>query len=118
MLEKIIEQSVKEILMGKSSGIVSAKQDQNPWRLEIGKPYCLETVVRFYKGIVREVTSTCAIIDTASWVAHTDKYSEFVKSDKNVKAEEPFRDDSQLVRISLAALMCVWEMESITRKLK
>lgn len=84
---------------------------------EVGKPYTIMTVLGWYKGsLTKETDKTLTLID-ASWVAQTERFSEYVKDDKNVKEEEPFMDGQKII-IERSSVIGSFQMPTLIRKLK
>lgn len=86
-------------------------------KFEIGKPYVIQTVTAFYKGILLHVDDKEFTLDDCSWVPDTGRFNEFVNDDSKVNEEEPFAKETK-VYIGRGALICAYRIPSLTRKLK
>lgn len=97
-------------------GDVLENQDSH---YEIGKPYMIQTVTAFYKGILEKLTPTEFILTDCSWVADTGRFNEFVQDEEDMKVneEEPFHKDTKVI-ISRSAMICAYRKNKIVRKLK
>lgn len=86
---------------------------------EVGKPYMIQTVTAFYKGILEKLTPTEFVLTDCSWVADTGRFSEFVQdeTDTIVKEEEPFPKEMKVI-ISRSAMLCAYKRKALVRKLK
>lgn len=86
---------------------------------EVGKPYMVQTVTAFYKGILEKLTSTEFVLTDCSWVPDTGRFSEFVQddTDQKVNEEEPFHKETKVI-ISRSAVVCAYRKNQIVRKLK
>lgn len=104
---------------GVPQAIDNGNQANDDSHYEIGKPYMIQTVTAFYKGILEKITSTEFILIDCSWVADTGRFSEFVQDDEDdkVKEEEPFNADTKVI-ISRSAMICAYRRNKIIRKLK
>lgn len=84
---------------------------------EIGKAYMIQTVTMYLKGILEKVTPSEFVINDASWVADTGRFSKFVEGDENINEEEPFAKDQRVI-IGRGSMVCAFRLPTITRKLK
>ena len=86
---------------------------------EVGKPYVIQTVTSFYKGILEKLTPTEFVLIDCSWVADTGRFSEFVQDDgdSKISEEEPFKKETKVI-ISRGSMICAYRKNEIIRKLK
>ena len=85
---------------------------------QIGKNYLIRTVTMIQVGRLVEVTDKELVLENASWVADTGRFSKFLSGETDNKTEiEPFPDG--LVFVGRGALVdcVVWEHE-LLRKVK
>ena len=115
----MIKELLKEILLQELKGEKTIHSQNDDSHYEIGKPYMIQTVTAFYKGILEKITSTEFVLTDCSWVADTGRFSEFAadETDTIVKEEEPFPADMKVI-ISRSAMLCAYKRKSLVRKLK
>lgn len=68
--------------------------DFPPW--EIGKSYHIETVTKYFTGILLMVTYQELLIGEASWVCDTGRFNEYV-SGSNPIENEPFSRETPVI---------------------
>ncbi len=78
--------SVKEIKLPEG--------DYSPW--VIGKSYHIETVTKYFTGILLMVTDQELLIGEASWVCDTGRFNEYI-SGKNPNENEPYCRDTPII---------------------
>jgi len=83
----------------------------------VGSHYTIMTVLGWYKGTLTKETDKTLTLINASWVASTQRFSEYVKDDKNVKEEEPFMENQKVI-IERTSVIGSFLMPTLTRKLK
>lgn len=65
-----------------------------PW--VIGKSYHIETVTKYFTGILLMVTEQELLIGEASWVCETGRFNEYI-SGSNPNENEPFTRDTPVI---------------------
>lgn len=98
-----------------TENISSIKSEED--KFELGKPYVIQTVTAFYKGVLTHVDDKEFTLVDCSWVADTGRFNEFVNDDSKVNEEEPFAKETK-VYIGRGALVCMYRIPTISRKLK
>jgi len=66
-----------------------------PW--QIGQDYFIQTVTHFYLGRLVDVKEHELAITSASWVADTGRFNEFVSGKKGPNENEPFERNAQVI---------------------
>lgn len=105
---------LKELIMQSSTSDNSATASSD---YEIDSHYTIMTVLGWYKGTLTKETDKTLTLVNASWVASTERFSEYVKDDSNVKEEEPFLERTKVI-IERTSVIGSFKMPSLTRKLK
>ena len=82
---------------------------------EIGKPYLIRTVSMIDTGRIVEVSATEIILEDASWIADTGRFSDALKS-CNFNEVEPFPDGRVIINRSSVIDAC--KIEKIQRSQK
>jgi hypothetical protein len=59
----------------------------------IGKSYHVRTVTMAIAGKLKAVYPQELVFENANWVADTGRFNEYLKDTKNVKENEPFKND-------------------------
>ncbi len=80
-----------------------------PW--EIGLPYHIETVTKYFTGILVDITETDFVLSNVCWIESTGNFSDYAKGGKPDYAE-PY-DDNQIVMISRGAYVSAVKREII-----
>ena len=71
---------------------------------EIGESYHIETVTKYYTGVLVKVTNTDFVLSKACWIASTGYFSDYCKGAAPSESE-PFAED-QLLNVSRGAYCC------------
>ena len=101
--------NINELTIGQAKELASLfnnKTESNKsYPFEIGKNYFIRTVTMFYVGKLKAVYDDTLVLSEASWVAHSGRLHDALKSGLNSVSEseiEPFIND---VLISRGALV-------------
>lgn len=65
--------------------------EQRKTAMEIGKSYMIRSVTHYYVGKLAEITDEEYVLENASWVADTGRFSDCLK-EGNFSELEPFVD--------------------------
>lgn len=82
---------------------MSFSQESNINIFEIGKAYHIETISKYYYGVVKNIQEGFVILENASWIAHTGRYSEAMQKSNaytNSSAEIEVIGDICIINIS------------------
>jgi len=80
-IEDLTLAQLKEI----QNTVGQSRQTKNPY--EIGKNYFIQTVTHYYTGKLIEVLPQELVLEEASWIADTGRFSDFIKDGKFNEAE-------------------------------
>jgi hypothetical protein len=81
----------------------------------VGKNYVIRTVTMTILGKLKAVYDNELVLESASWVADTGRFNEFLKDTSKVKENEPFQNDAIVGR---GAIVDCTEVELLQLKTK
>lgn len=105
-----------ELYVKKSSAIEYKIPESEfpPW--ETGTSYHIETVTKYFTGLLVGITETDFIITDAAWIPSTGNFSDYCKGAKPEECE-PFADD-QVVMVSRSGYISAVKRELVLEMIR
>lgn len=103
------QETTKELiltLLGINNETSKTIKTESPFK--VGKSYHIRTVTMAHAGIVKSIDDKFIVLESASWVADTGRFNEYLKNTSKVKENEPFSND---VIVGLGAIVDATEID-------
>lgn len=102
------EDLVKEVKELEQKKVKVKQKDGSPW--QIGENYMIRTVTMIQVGRLVDVTEKELILESASWVADTGRFNDFLmKGDSSELEVEPFPEGQVIVGRGALIDATIWK---------
>ena len=100
----------KEIIKELMTLAFEDKADTNEYPIEVGKAYLFRTVTLYLLGRVKEIKGKFVVLEESSWVADTQRFSDFIKNGKTDDMEiEPIYNGVHAVNLETVVDIIEWK---------
>lgn len=92
---------IEDLTIGQAKQLValfSAHEGQSRHPYEIGKPYLVRTVTMINCGLLKAVYEQEIVLESASWIADTGRFSDALKDISILNEVEPYPGDVIIAR--------------------